>query len=221
MDLPGFQIRVAPVPALDLLLPFLAATLVFALIPGPAILYTAAQTLARGRSGGLMAALGIHIGGYAHVAAAALGLSAVFRHVPELYLAVKIAGALYLIWLGIGVLRQRIDLAALPTVRGRSLRRAFAESDLVQVLNPKVALFYIAFLPQFVDPAAAWPVALQFLALGVIVNLAFLLADGATALLTSAVLSGLQRSALAMRAVRLLGGSILIGLGARLALSRS
>jgi threonine/homoserine/homoserine lactone efflux protein len=210
-----------PLPSFDHLIPFLAATLVFALIPGPAILYTAAQTLARGRSGGLMAALGIHLGGYAHVVAAALGLSAIFRHVPELYLAVKLAGAVYLIWLGIGILRQRLDPAALPVVRGRSVRRAFFESVLVQVLNPKVALFYIAFLPQFVDPAAPWPVALQFLVLGVIVNLAFLLTDSATALLTSAVLSGLARSALAMRALRLLGGSILIGLGARLALSRT
>ena len=84
-------------PGLDLLLAFAAATAVFAYFPGPALLYTAAQTLARGRRAGLMAALGIHLGCYAHVFAAAFGLSAVFRHVPELYAALKIVGALYLV----------------------------------------------------------------------------------------------------------------------------
>ena len=93
-------------PGLDILLAFAAATSVFAYFPGPALLYTAAQTLARGRRAGLMAALGIHLGCYAHVFAAAFGLSAVFRHVPELYMALKIVGALYLVVLGIGMSAQ-------------------------------------------------------------------------------------------------------------------
>lgn len=164
-------------PSADHLIPFAVATFLFAVFPGPALLYTAAQTLARGRSAGFMAALGIHLGGYVHVIAAALGLSAIFSHVPELYLAVKIAGALYLVWLGIGLIRGRLDPDALPQVRARSARRALIESVVVELLNPKVALFYIAFLPQFVDPAAAMPLWLQFLALGVVVNLAFTAAD--------------------------------------------
>jgi threonine/homoserine/homoserine lactone efflux protein len=207
-------------PSLDHLIPFAVATFLFAIFPGPALLYTAAQTLARGRHAGFMAALGIHIGCYAHVVAAALGLSAVFTHVPELYLALKVAGAFYLVWLGIALMRDRLDADALPQVRARSARRAMLESIGVEVLNPKVALFFIAFLPQFVDPAAALPLWLQFLALGVIVNAAFTAADLVTVLLTSSVLVGLRRSGAAQRAARIVGGSVLIGLGARLAIAR-
>jgi threonine/homoserine/homoserine lactone efflux protein len=207
-------------PSLDHLLPFIAATLVFAYIPGPAILYTASQTLARGRTGGFMAALGIHVGGYCHVMAAAFGLSAVLRYVPELYLAVKLVGALYLIWLGIGVIRGKLDAEALPKVTRSGARRAFAESIAVEMLNPKAAIFFLAFLPQFVDPAAGLPVWAQFLVLGTIVNLTFSSADLVTILLTSAVLSRIRRAGRGERVARLIGGSLLIGLGARLAVSR-
>src|SRR6266851_1561447 len=148
-------------PSADHLIAFLAATAVFAVIPGPGILYTAAQTLARGRLGGLMAALGIHIGGYLHVAAAALGLAALFELVPLIYTIVKLAGALYLVILGIGILRGGIAADALPAVAGKSPRRAFLESIAVEAFNPKTALFYLAFLPQFVDPAASAPLPLQ------------------------------------------------------------
>lgn len=208
-------------PPFDHLIPFFVATFLVAVFPGPALLYTAAQTLARGRFAGCMAALGIHVGGYAHVLAAGLGLSAIFRHVPELYLALKLAGAVYLVWLGVGILRGRAGAEALPLVRARNARRALAESILVQVLNPKVALFYVAFLPQFVDPAAAAPVWLQLLALGVIVNGAFAMADFSAVLLTSVILSGLRRHHVAGRVARFFGGSTLIGLGAHLAVSRN
>ena len=171
-------------PSFDLLIPFFAATLLFAVMPGPAILYTAAQTMARGRRGGLMAALGIHAGGYVHVVAAAAGLSAVFRYVPEAYMAVKIAGALYLIWLGLSFFRKPRE-EALPEVKGRSAGRAFFQSIVVEVLNPKAALFFIAFLPQFVDPAAAWPLWLQLLLLGTFVNVAFSSMDVVTVAVTS------------------------------------
>ena len=99
-------------------------------------------------------------------------------------------------------------------------RRAFAESITVELLNPKVAVFYIAFLPQFVDPTATLPVALQFLILGVIVNAAFSSADIVTILLTDRVLKGVRRSGLGERIARFVGGSLLIGLGARMALAR-
>ena len=206
-------------PSLEHLIPFFLATLVFAVMPGPAILYTAAQTLARGRRGGFLAALGIHIGGFAHVIAAVAGLSAVFKLVPDAYTAVKIAGALYLIWLGIGIIRGQRTKSDLPQVRDRQARRAFLESIVVEVLNPKVAIFYIAFLPQFVDPGAAAPVWLQFLVLGVIVNLAFSAMDVVTVLLTSSMLRRVRESGLGQKLLRWLGGSILIGLGARLAVS--
>ncbi len=207
-------------PELELLLAFAAATLIFAFMPGPALLYTAAQTLAHGRTGGFLAALGIHAGGFVHVAAAAAGLSAIFSNVPAANLALKIAGALYLIWLGVGIMRGRLDPEALPHVHKKSARRAFFESVTVEMLNPKAALFYIAFLPQFVDPAAALPVWIQFLLLGMIVNLTFSAADVVTVLMTASVLSKLKRSALAQRVVRVLGGAVLVGLGAHLVVSR-
>ena len=193
-------------PSIDLLIPFFLATLVFAVIPGPAITYTAAQTMAHGRAGGLMAALGLHVGGYVHVIAAALGLSAVFVHVPALYLAVKIVGAVYLVWLGISIIRTRMSVGVLPDVPRKSQRHAFLESIVVEVLNPKAAMFFIAFLPQFVDPAAALPVWGQFLALGAIVLLAFSSMDLITVCLTTAVLTGLKRTELAQRIARWIGG---------------
>ena len=207
-------------PEMELLLPFAAATLIFAFMPGPALLYTAAQTLARGRTGGFLAALGIHAGGFVHVVAAAAGLSAIFSNVPAAYLALKIAGALYLIWLGIGIMRGRLDPEALPHVHKKSARRAFLESVTVEVLNPKAALFYIAFLPQFVDPAAALPVWMQFLVLGTIVNLAFSAVDVITVLMTASVMKRLKHSARVQRVARVLGGSVLVGLGAHLAFSK-
>ena len=139
-------------PGLDLLIPFAVATALFAYFPGPALLYTAAQTLVRGRRAGFMAALGIHLGCYLHVIAAALGLSAVLHYVPTLYVALKLAGAAYLIWLGISMWRQEAAAGGPTSRRPRSTRRALFESMLVEILNPKVALFFLAFLPQFVDP---------------------------------------------------------------------
>ncbi|MDW3204537.1 MAG: LysE family translocator [Alphaproteobacteria bacterium] len=209
-------------PGWDLMLPFLAATIVFAVMPGPALLYTAAQTLAHGRQGGFMAALGIHLGGFAHVAGAALGLSALFTLVPTLYAGLKIAGALYLIYIGYRILRSRLDPDAVSSEIGRPKRpgrRAFMQSITVEVLNPKTALFFIAFLPQFVDPAAALPIWAQMLILGTVVNLAFSAADVVAVMLTSAVMVGLKRGERAVRIARWAGGSILIGLGLHLAVS--
>jgi threonine/homoserine/homoserine lactone efflux protein len=207
-------------PSLDHLLPFLLAVLVFAVIPGPAILYTAAQTLARGRRGGLLASLGIHLGGFVHVIAAAAGLSAVLELVPDVYAAVRLAGAAYLIWLGWTMMRRRLDAQALPQVRNREAGRALLESILVEALNPKAAMFYLAFLPQFVDAGAAWPAWVQFLVLGWIVNLTFSAADLVTVALTDRLLAGLRRSQTGSRLLQVTGGATLMGLGVHLAVSR-
>lgn len=207
-------------PSVETLLAFAAAALVFAYLPGPAILYTAAQTLARGRRGGLVAALGIHCGGYVHVSAAALGLSAILLHVPAAYAAVKLAGAAYLVWLGLQTILRRVEVAELPSVAGRSARRAFLESMLVEILNPKAALFFLAFLPQFVEPGAGLPVWAQLLLLGTAVNLTFSSADLLTIALTDRLLATLRRSGGLQRLARWAGGSLLIGLGLRLGLSQ-
>jgi threonine/homoserine/homoserine lactone efflux protein len=207
-------------PSLDHLVPFAIATLVFAAMPGPAVLYTVAQTMARGRGGGLLAAAGLSVGGLAHVCAAAAGLSTIFRYSPTLFLALKFGGALYLVWLGIRMLRHRGD-GRLPAVAAKSNRRAFAESIVVELLNPKAALFFIAFLPQFVDAGAALPIWLQFLVLGLVVNLSFFTSDVAAALLTDRVLSRLKQSPRVARAMRWTSGSVLVGLGTHMAISRN
>jgi threonine/homoserine/homoserine lactone efflux protein len=209
------------VPTTELLIAFLAATAVFAYMPGPAMLYAAAQTMSGGRSAGLVAALGIHLGGYAHVIAAAAGLSVLFHAVPVLYTLVKLAGAAYLVWLGIRLIRRagEASLAPLPA-RAGSGRPAFLESVAVEVLNPKTALFFLAFLPQFTDASAALPIWTQLLLLGTIVNLMFSSADLICVLLAGAALERLRRSSRAQRIARRAGGALLIGLGVNLALHR-
>ncbi|MET3792039.1 LysE family translocator [Aquamicrobium terrae] len=209
-------------PALETILQFLIAAVLFAYIPGPAMLYSAAQTLARGTRGGLMAVLGIHVGGYVHVIAAAAGLSVLFHAVPTLYAVVKLAGAAYLVWLGISFFRKKAKDGAPPlAMPAKSTRRAFIESVIVDVLNPKTAIFFVAFLPQFIDPAAALPVWAQFLILGTMTNLIFTSADIASVLLARSLTERLSRSVSARRLMERAGGAILIGLGAHLALQRS
>lgn len=201
----------------ETLLAFATLTLVVAYFPGPALLYTAAQTIAHGRKAGFMAMLGIHLGCYIHVFAAAFGLSAVFKHVPELYVAVKLAGALYLVWLGIGMIRSRLGAADEAATPPKTVKRALLDSFIVEILNPKVALFFIALLPQFVDPAAAFPVWVQFLILGTVVNFAFSSADFVTVMGASAVVRTMKKTQTGFALGRWLGGSMMIGLGVKLA----
>ncbi|GAB4066091.1 LysE family translocator [Ancylobacter sonchi] len=205
-------------PPAEVLLAFLAAAAIYAYVPGPAMLYASAQTLARGRRAGLMAALGIHLGGYAHVIAASLGLSVLFEAVPPLYLAVKLAGAAYLVWLGLRMMfRRETADGVVPEASGR---RAFLQSVTVEVLNPKTAIFFLAFLPQFTDAAAAFPLWLQLLVLGTAVNLMFTSADLVCVGLAGAITRRLSRSGRLRAWAGRIGGTLLIGLGARLALQR-
>ncbi|ACP25767.1 hypothetical protein NGR_c20040 [Sinorhizobium fredii NGR234] len=209
-------------PSTGLLITFLITTAVFAYVPGPAMLYATAQTVARGRWSGLMATFGIHVGGYVHVAAAAAGLSALFHAVPTLYLTVKLAGAAYLIWMGVSLFRAKVHGEAnLPDVQAKSGKRAFFESIAVEILNPKTAIFFVAFLPQFVDASASLPVWLQFVVLGSVVNLMFSSADILCVVLAGALLSRLKRSSRTQRLVQRIGGATLVGLGAHLALQKS
>lgn len=206
-------------PSTELLLTFLAATMLFAYMPGPAMLYTTAQTVARGRRAGFMAALGIHVGGYVHVIAAAAGLSALLHAVPTAYLAVKFAGALYLVWLGIMMFRQAGRAQnGQPVIQSKSAKRAFMESVTVEVLNPKTALFFLAFLPQFADPTASFAVWLQLLILGTFVNIAFSSADICCVVFSNALVARLKRSARAQKLLQRLGGAVLVGLGVNMAL---
>jgi threonine/homoserine/homoserine lactone efflux protein len=208
-------------PSTEILLAFFTATAVFAYMPGPAMLYAAAQTLARGRRSGLLAALGIHLGGYLHVLAAAAGLAALFHAVPVAYTVVKVAGAAYLIWLGVRMLigGNAPEVVAQPSMK--SGRRAFAESVIVEVLNPKTAIFFLAFLPQFTDIHATLPIWAHLLILGTVVNVMFSTADLLCVALASAAVERLRRSGRAQRLARGIGGAVLVGLGVNLALTRT
>lgn len=209
-------------PPIETLIAFFITTFVFAYIPGPAMLYAAAQTAARGRTAGLMATLGIHVGCYIHVLAAATGLFVLFHAVPTLYLAVKIAGAAYLVWLGVSMLRARESQAGpAVVVSGKTAKRAFIESVTVEALNPKTAIFFVALLPQFIDVSASFPVWLQFIVLGTIVNLIFSSADIVVVLLAGMIAKSASGSQTLRKAMQRLGGGLMIGLGVRLAMDRS
>ncbi len=190
-------------------------------MPGPAMLYAAAQTIARGQRAGWFAVLGIHIGGYAHVLAAALGLAILFKAIPVLYMVLKFGGAAYLIWLGFKMFTSKALLETTDLkIDTKSPRRAFWESVTVEVLNPKTAIFYLAFLPQFVDPNAGLAVWLQLLILGTIVNIVFSSADVLCVLLADKLTIFFKNSGSANRVASRLGGSILIALGLNIALNR-
>ncbi len=145
---------------------FFAAALAIAISPGPGLLYVAARTLAGGRNEGLASSFGTGLGGLVHVAAGAIGVSALVLASAEAFTLLKIAGALYLVWLGFKSFRES-GLAIDTKVAATGAARAFREGIVVEVLNPKTAAFFLAFLPQFVDPSAG-PVWLQFVVLGLI-----------------------------------------------------
>lgn len=208
-------------PSTDILIAFFFATGIFAYMPGPSTLYAAAQTIARGQRAGWFAALGIHLGGYVHVFATAFGLAILFEAVPFLYAVLKFWGAAYLIWLGYKMFTSRVpfeDTGLL--IEKKSSRRAFWESVTVEVLNPKTAIFYLMFLPQFTDTSAGMAIWMQLLFLGTIVNVMFSSADVLCVVLADKVTAYFKSSGLANRVAQRLGGGILIALGLNVAFNR-
>ena len=147
------------------LLGFIAAALVLLLTPGPGVMYIVARSIGQGPRAGLVSVLGLSAGALVHVAAAAAGISTILLASATAFGLVKAAGAAYLIYLGIRTLLARGAVASTEVCTPRSSRRLFADGVLVSVLNPKIALFFLAFLPQFVDPTRG-PVAQQILLLG-------------------------------------------------------
>lgn len=196
---------------LETWLPFVIATLVFAFMPGPAILYMSAQTLAYGQRAGLMAALGIHLGCYVHIAAASAGLAALLHHAPALYSFLRLAGAFYMLWLG-GRMMFASTTEEATEIPARH-RRVLRDSIVVEILNPKTALFFLTFLPQFVDPQGAMPGWLQFLLLGIIVNGAFSLGDLVSVAIASIASPRISSSNSAGWISKVSGG-VLVGLSA-------
>jgi threonine/homoserine/homoserine lactone efflux protein len=191
-------------------------------IPGPAVLYIVTRSVDQGRAAGIASVLGIHTGSLVHVAAAAAGLSALVVSSAVGFAVVKYAGAAYLIVLGI---RKLVTPEEAEEIAGtdrppRSLRRIYAQGVVVNVLNPKTALFFLALLPQFVDVdrGAVWS---QMLVLGFTFMALGMLSDGTYALAASKAGSLLRSSARFRAARRYVSGAIYLGLGAVAALSGS
>ena len=157
----------------------LGASLALLIVPGPSVLYIVTRSMDQGKAAGLVSVLGIHTGTIVHVAAAALGLSAILASSAVAFQIVKYAGAAYLIWLGVKALRERHQEASEGRDRERSLGRIYAQGVVVNVLNPKTALFFLAFLPQFVDVGE--PVTAQVLVLGLTFILLGFVSDGSYA----------------------------------------
>jgi threonine/homoserine/homoserine lactone efflux protein len=202
---------------------FAVAAVTLLVIPGPAVLYIVARSVDQGRAAGLASVCGVHVGTLVHVAAAALGLSALLVSSATAYDTVRWLGAAYLVWLGVRRLlaRDEGDLAAAgPGARRTGLGRIFAQGVVVNVLNPKTALFFFAFLPQFVDTARG-SVPFQVVVLGVAFVVLGLLSDGAYAVAASTGAGWLRRRPGVARASRLLSGGVLISLGVTTALAGS
>lgn len=152
---------------------FIAATLAFLILPGPAVLYIVARSVDQGVRAGLVSILGICVGTLFHIAAATLGVSAILVQSATAFAVIKYLGAAYLIWLGVAKLREKTPTEIDPEVPKRSLRRLFVDGAVVNLLNPKAALFFFAFLPQFVRHDGGSP-ATQMFVLGLIfLGLAF------------------------------------------------
>lgn len=197
--------------SLPALAPFAMASLALVIIPGPNHLYIAARGLAQGRAAALASAFGVEAGTLVHIAAATAGLSYVISTSAALFALVKWAGVAYLVYLGVRAFTAKDGQAAAPPAQ--PLAKVFAEGVLVNVLNPKVALFFLAFLPQFVKPEAG-PAAPQIVVFGLTLLLLGLISDIVYAFSAGALAPLLARRA---RAVRYAGGVVYLGLGVAMA----
>jgi threonine/homoserine/homoserine lactone efflux protein len=189
---------------------FLAAALVLAITPGPGIFYVLTRTLAGGRRDGFLSAGGTLLGGMFHVFAAALGVSAILAASALAFAVVKYAGAAYLVYLGVRMIRSRdvsLNLAAPSALEG-----TFRQGIATEVLNPKTALFFLSFIPQFIHPERGHVFA-QFVTLGVISVGLNTSADIAVAFLAGALGGKLKQSTRLIRRQRVVSGLAMIGLG--------
>jgi threonine/homoserine/homoserine lactone efflux protein len=201
------------------LLPFLAAALALNLTPGADMTYVIARSATQGRGAGIAASLGVSAGSLVHSVLAAVGVSALLQHSETAFLIVKYGGAAYLLYLAWKAIRAGNQAMAVDRALARtSLRRVFAEGALTNLLNPKVALFILAFLPQFVDPAQGSP-AIQILVLGLIFNIGGTSVNAIVACSTSAAARALGSSAGFDRWLNRISALVYVGLAVRLALT--
>ena len=192
---------------------FLIASILFIQVPGPSLLFTIGRALTVGRREALLSVVGNGLGLLAQVALVAVGLGAVVAASATAYTAVKMAGAAYVVWLGVQAIRHRSDArlamaTATPVRRGHPVRIGFT----VGATNPKTIVFFVAFLPQFADPAAS--VALQTMLLGLVFGTMAIASDGAWALAAGSARDWFARRPTRLDALSATGGTMMIGLGA-------
>jgi threonine/homoserine/homoserine lactone efflux protein len=191
---------------------FLLAALVLLLTPGPAVLYIMARSLEQGRVAGLISVVGIEIGNFVHVLAAVLGLSAILMSSALAFATVKYLGAAYLIYLGLHRLFAHDSVHSVANFQPRSRQRILFQAVLVAVLNPKTALFFFAFLPQFIDPSQG-SVTGQLLAFGCLFVLMAIVTDGLYALLVGTLGKWLKSTRFFQRIERYVTATVYICLG--------
>jgi len=195
---------------------FFVAALLLAVTPGPGMFYVLARSLAGGRREGILSSFGTFVGGLFHVLAAALGVSAILAASALAFHTVKYAGAAYLVWLGIRMIRTRN--AEMAVSASQPSQGAFRQGILTEVLNPKTALFFLSFIPQFVAPERSH-VFLQFVVLGVLCVLLNTAADLLVVVLAAPLERKLKNSARFRRGQRTASGLGMITLGAYVALA--
>jgi len=191
---------------------FALAALALLAVPGPSVLYIVTQSIRDGRRAGLVSMLGIQTGALVHVTAAALGLSALIASSAAAFAALKYLGAAYLIFIGVRRLLGRDEADVSEPAERRELKRLYAQGIVVNVLNPKTALFFLALLPQFVDPERG-PVVLQVLVLGLVFVALALVSDGLWALFAGTFGDRLRYSQGFRRVHRYVSGGVFLGLG--------
>ena len=198
---------------------FLLAAIALAVVPGPAVAYIVTQSIDQGRRAGLVSALGVASGGLVHVAAATVGLSALIASSATAFTVVKLVGAAYLIAVGIRRILSGEGDESEPRALRAPLRRVYRQGVIVNVLNPKTALFFLAFLPQFVDPerGAVWP---QVAVLGVLFVSVAVLSDMTYALVSDAIAGRIRRTGTGARVRRWLTGGVFVALGITAAAAR-
>ena len=197
---------------------FLAAALLLAISPGPAVLYIVTRSVSQGRVAGIVSCAGVACGGIVHVVAAAIGLSAILAASAFAFEFLKYAGAAYLIWLGLRKLAGPVVRPPMEPIDERPLARVFHDGIIVNVLNPKTALFFLAFLPQFVVPSKG-PAGPQFVLLGLVFVAIAFCTDMTWSLAASSARAWLWRHPAVVSSERYVVGSIYIGLGLTAAIS--
>jgi threonine/homoserine/homoserine lactone efflux protein len=205
-------------PSPDTFIAFFGVSVLLGLSPGPDNVFVLMQSAQRGRRAGLFVVLGLCTGLLVHTAAVALGLAAVFAASLTAFTALKLGGAAYLAYLAWQAFRAPTGSAAAPQAATPGDAQMYRRGVLMNLSNPKVVIFFLAFLPQFVDPAQG-RIGLQIVWLGAVFMLATLLTFGAIAWFAASLGQALQRSARAQQALNWLAGIVFLGLAARLALS--